>query len=77
MSNGWIDVPQGRVLEEERATIRGLPRASAKALAQARKMWPEAQAQDFEKVSKYVWADKASGRRYRRLGGDPVAGGRS
>ena len=55
-------------------SIRGLPRASTKALTQARKTWPEARADDFEVEGK-LFRDKATGTLYRRVPGDPALGG--
>ena len=69
-----IDVPSGRQLEEPTTTIRMLPRASAKTLDRARRTWPEASAEDFEQVGK-LYVDRASGVAYRRVPGDPQAGG--
>ncbi len=63
------------MLEDEKMSVRTLPRASAKALERARRMWPEARAEDFEKATKYHWRDKATGNLFRRVPGDPQAGG--
>jgi hypothetical protein len=71
-----LDIPSGRRLEEERMSIRGLPRATAKALENARRTWPEAKADDFEREGK-AWVDQATGIRYRRAAGDPGLGGAS
>jgi hypothetical protein len=71
---GFIDVPSGRRLEESRTTIRVLPRASDKALASARRTWPQSDAADFDRDGK-LFRDKATGVAYRRVPGDPQAGG--
>jgi hypothetical protein len=73
MSNLW-DLPTGRKLETERMSIRTLPRATTKSLDRARRTWPEAQAADFEHDGR-LFRDKASGTVYRRVPGDPQAGG--
>jgi hypothetical protein len=70
----FIDVPSGRRLEELKTTIRVLPRATPKARAKARRTWPEADAGDFEPEGK-LFRDKGTGVVYRRVGGDPQAGG--
>lgn len=68
------NVPTGRQLTEEKMSIRALPRASVKSLERARKTWPESQADDFEREGK-LFRDKGSGTLYRRVRGEPEAGG--
>ena len=70
--SGFINVPSGRRLEELKTTIRVLPRATAKALEKARRTWPEARANDFERKGK-LWVDEGSDIAYRRVPGDPLA----
>jgi hypothetical protein len=69
-----IDIPSGGKLEAKKMSIRVLPRATDKAVANARRTWPEATAADFERTGK-LWVDKATGIAYRRVAGDPEAGG--
>ena len=39
---------------------------------EARRQWPEARLEDFEKVGKRLWRDKASGVEYRQAHGAPL-----
>lgn len=71
---GFVDVPTGRRLEETAMSIRTLPRASTKALERARRTRPESRDADYE-VEGRLFIDKASGIAYRRVPGDPQAGG--
>ena len=72
MTDPWA-LPEGRVLEETKTSIRTLPRASAKTLERARRTWPEARPDDFEREGKLI-RDKRSGVLYRRVPGDPTMG---
>lgn len=49
MSDWGLDVPHGRKLEEAGAVIHQMPPATPWNLAHARKAWPEARAEDFER----------------------------
>ena len=71
----FIDLPSGgRLAGTKKMLIRVLPRATDKAVANARRTWPEAKADDFERRQK-LWVDKATGIAYRRVSGDPMLGG--
>jgi len=44
----------------------------ARTVVEARRQWTEARPEDFEKVGKYVWRDKATGIEYREEAGSPL-----
>ena len=41
-------------------------------IVEARRQWPEAPVEDFEKVGKRLWRDRASGVEYKEEGGAPM-----
>ena len=71
MSDWGLDVPHGRQLEDVAAVIHQMPPATPWNLAHARKAWPEAKAEDFERQGK-LFVDKASGLEYRHVRGHPL-----
>lgn len=73
MTDLW-NLPTGKRLEETKMSVRTLPRVTPKMLERARKTWPESKAEDFEREGK-LFRDKATDRLYRRVPGDPQAGG--
>lgn len=70
----WYEAPTGRQLVDTGMGIRVLPRATPPALERARRTWPEARADDFDREGK-LFVDKATGTAYRRVPGDPQLGG--
>jgi hypothetical protein len=62
MSSGsWFELPTGGRLEEGPTIIHVLPKATPKALEIARRTWPEANADDFERAGK-VWSTRRRAR---------------
>jgi hypothetical protein len=41
-------------------------------IVEARRQWPQANPEDFEKVGKYRWRDKATGTEFRQASGAPL-----
>ena len=65
---------RARRLEETKATIYTLPKATRRAVERARRTWPEAQLEDFQREHKN-FVHKETGVRYRRVPGDALLGG--
>jgi hypothetical protein len=70
-------LPVGRRLEQPdrpanyAGTMRVLPQADKDSITFARRHWPEAKEQDFERQGK-AWVDKATGVEYKRVRFNPL-----
>ena len=78
MSDFYLgNAPVGRRLEtRDRAEVVGtidlFPAATAENVEVARRHYLEARPEDFDRPTRRIWRDRASGREYRRLPGSPL-----